>query len=486
MKKRTTQFFLYQYRFIIGYILLATIFFALLCIMPGIAPNGLSQGEMDSAVAASRLDLSFISKGDIVNLPYLTLQKISLHFLGLSIFSIKLPSIIIGVLTGFFIILLLNRWFKNDVAIVGSILTTLSTAFLFLAGNGTPIVMYIFWLALILWLGSKIVGNDNVNPILVVSFFISIALSAYTPHLLYVAFAIAAAGLLHPHLRFALKQLQIWQLIICIAIFVLFISPLVAGCIIKTDNIQSLLSMQSLNFGDYVNNIAQAFAPFFSFSMVYDSIYLAPLFGLATVALVVIGILASIGKMFTSRNTVVSLLVIYSIVIAGLNRDVAISVIIPLAVLSSAGIESIINKWYSLFPENPYAHLFGIIPMVTIIFMIIASGLSHFIMGYHYAPRVADNFNNDIALISTHIKTETPIIFGADNNENFDFYQLLEKYNGYQIRQEISDEFTEIATTSSEKPEQFKLKEIITSPKSRNSDRLYIYSKITEEEKGDE
>jgi hypothetical protein len=244
--------------------------------------------------------------------------------------------------------------------------------------------------------------------------------------------------------------------------------------------------MQSLNFGDYVNNIAQAFAPFFSFSMVYDSIYLAPLFGLATVALVVIGILASIGKMFTSRNTVVSLLVIYSIVIAGLNRDVAISVIIPLAVLSSAGIESIINKWYSLFPENPYAHLFGIIPMVTIIFMIIASGLSHFIMGYHYAPRVANNFNNDIALISTHIKTETPIIFDADNNENFDFYQLLEKYNGYQIRQEISDEFTEIATTSSEKPEQFKLKEIITSPKSRNSDRLYIYSKITEEEKGDE
>jgi hypothetical protein len=110
--------------------------------------------------------------------------------------------------------------------------------------------------------------------------------------------------------------------------------------------------MQSLNFGDYVNNIAQAFAPFFSFSMVYDSIYLAPLFGLATVALVVIGILASIGKMFTSRNTVVSLLVIYSIVIAGLNRDVAISVIIPLAVLSSAGIESIINKHLKIFHDQ--------------------------------------------------------------------------------------------------------------------------------------
>lgn len=454
--------------------------------MPSIAPNGLNQGEMDSAVTASNLSADFIGKGDIINLPYITLQKLSLHFFGLSLFSIKLPSIIIGAITGFFIILLLNRWFKNDVAIIGSILTTLSTAFLFLAGNGTPIIMYVFWLALILWLGSKIVGNENINPILVVSFFISIALASYTPHLLYVAFAIAAAGLLHPHLRFALKQLQIWQLIICVAIFVLFISPLVIGCIVKSENIQALLSMPNLNIGDFINNIAQAFAPFFSFSMAYDSIFLAPLFGLATVALVAIGVLASIGKMFTSRNTVVSLLVIYSIIIAGLNRDVAISIIIPLAVLSAAGVESIINKWYSLFPENPYAHLFGIIPMMTIIVMIIASGLSHFMMGYRYAPRVVDNFTNDLALISEHVDKDTPIIIPA-SNANYAFYQLLAKYSNYQIRQEISESDTKIAIMQSQKPEHFELKEIITSPKSRNSDRLYIYSKISEkEEKGEE
>lgn len=483
MKKRTKQFFLYRHRLGIGYVLLAFIFFALLSYLPNIAPGGISQEEMDSTIASSELDRSFITKGDIIDMPYHLIQKISLHFLGLNLFAIKLPSIIIAVMAGFFIILLLNRWFKNDVAIIGSILTTLSTAFLFLAGNGTPLIMYVFWLALILWLGSKIVGNDRVHPMLVISFFLCVALSAYTPHLLYVAFGICAAGIIHPHLRFALKQLTFWQLALSIGIFVLTISPLVIGCILKTENIQSLLLMPKFSLGSFINNISTAFAPFFSFSLVYDSTFLAPLFGLATVSLVVIGILASVGKMYTSRNTVVSLLAIYAIIISGLNGDVAIAIIIPIAVLSAAGVESIIDKWYSLFPENPYAHLFGIIPMVVVISMIIGSGLSHFVFGYHYTPRVADNFNDDLTIISENIDKNTPLLITGETT-NGDFYRLLGKYEGYNIISK-TDDANIYATFNAQKEENFALKQIITSPKSRNSDRLYIYSKVTEEEKGE-
>ena len=159
MKKRTKQSFLYRYRFIIGYTILTLAFFSLLSILPSIAPNGLTSGEMESVVKASEITPSFITDGKVINLPYLLIQKASISLLGLSLYSIKLPSIIFATLAALFIILLLNRWFKSDVAVIGSIFTTLSTAFLFLAGNGTPTITYIFWLALILWLGSKIVGN---------------------------------------------------------------------------------------------------------------------------------------------------------------------------------------------------------------------------------------------------------------------------------------------------------------------------------------
>ena len=433
---------------------------------------------MDSAYEASRIGPTLVEQGNVVDLPYIVLQKTSLHIFGLNLLSIKLPSIIIAVATAFFIILLLNRWFKNDVAIIASILTTLSTAFLFLATSGTPAIMYIFWLALILWSGSKIVGNEHVNPLLVMLFFASIGLSLYTPQLILVAIVIAIAGITHPHLRFTLKQLKKWQLIISIIVFGIIVTPLVVGIIKQPENIQALCFMKDFSFSKFIHNISSAFAPFFSFSLVYNSVYLAPLFGLATVALVVIGVLASVGKMFMSRNTIVSLLVIFAIIISGLNPAIAISIIIPVAILSAAGVESIIEKWYSLFPENPYAHLFGIIPLVIVMGMIIISGLAHFIFGYHYAPRVAENFNNDLTIIQENVSRDTKLII-APEDDNYHFYKLLAKYDGYEVKDSYSYKDETIASFGAIHDEKYELKRIITSPKSRKSDRLYIYSKVT-------
>ena len=116
--------------------------------------------------------------------------------------------------------------------------------------------------------------------------------------------------------------------------------------------------------------------------------------------------------------------------------------------------------------------------------MIIGSGLSHFIFGYHYAPRVANNFNNDLTIITDNISKETPLLI-TDDTKNGDFYKLLDKYEDYIIIDHSSD-VAEYAAFSARKDEGFTLKQIITSPKSRNSDRLYIYSKVTEqEEKGE-
>lgn len=486
VKKRTKQSFLYRNRFIIGYTLLIFAFFSLLSILPNIAPHGLSAAEMDSVVQASEIKANFISEGEVVNLPYLLIQKASISLLGLSLYSIKLPSIIFATFAAFFIILLLNRWFKSDVAVIGSIFTTLSTAFLFLAGSGTPAIMYIFWLALILWLGSKIVGNRHIHPLLVVSFVIAVALSIYTPHMFYVALCIALAGLIHPHLRFSLKQIKTHQLIINIAIATVLLAPLVIACCFKHSVIADLIFMHDFSLRAITENISTAFAPFFSFSMAYGSIYLAPLFGLATVALMLIGALASVGKLFTSRNTVVSLLIIFAIIFSGLNPSIAISIIMPFAILSSAGIESIIEKWHSLFPENPYAHALGTLPVVVVVAMILVSGLSHFINGYRYSPRVANNFNNDISYIKDNLDSGSVLIVKAEDR-NYSFYKLLEDYNSITVLTELPNrnDLTVAYLGQSASDDELELQRIITSPKSRNSDRLYIYHKITKEKSGE-
>ena len=213
--------------------------------------------------------------------------------------------------------------------------------------------------------------------------------------------------------------------------------------------------------------------------------YLAPLFGLATVSLIIIGALASMGKLFTTRNTIVSLLIIYSIVVAGFNPNAAISIIIPIAILTTAGIESIIQKWHSLFPENPYAHIIGALPIVVIVLFIIYSDLSHFIFGYHYTPSVANNFNNDITLISENLKSGTVLIM-ADTHKDHDFYKLLEAKNNLTIMSQVPER-NDLPIASLGEPlkdEKLELKQIITSPKRLNSARLYIYEKITTEKQG--
>ena len=146
-----SKLFLYRYRFIIGYIVLGLAFIALIFLLPLISPAGLSDLERQSVVGSYDLHFSSITSGDLVDLPYHILQKLSILLFGLTPYAIKLPSILVGLVLGLLLILLLNRWFKSNVALLASILTVLSTPFLYLAGSGTPLIMLVFWPTLMLW-----------------------------------------------------------------------------------------------------------------------------------------------------------------------------------------------------------------------------------------------------------------------------------------------------------------------------------------------
>ena len=182
--------------------------------MPTIAPNGLSEAEIESASTSYNLHFETIATGDIVDLPYHTLQKMSIRYIGFNNYAIKLPSIAIGILLGILLILLLNRWFKSNVALLASILTILSVPFLWLAGSGTPLIMLVFWPTLLLWLGSKIQGVKKPRPLYCFVFAFVLLLSIFTPHIPYLAIFIVLFAFFNPHLRFTIKTLPKIPLII--------------------------------------------------------------------------------------------------------------------------------------------------------------------------------------------------------------------------------------------------------------------------------
>jgi hypothetical protein len=475
MRIKIDKLFLYRHRFVIGYSILILIFGILLFFLPLVSPEGIAKDEMQSTISSMEVTVQGVVHGDAVHLPYRLLQQASVSLFGLSLYAIKLPSIIIAGLTAVFLVLLLNRWFKSNVAIIASAIVALSSMFLFLAGFGTPAITYLFWLTLILWLGSKILGASRPHPMLVSVFMLVLTLSLYTPHLIYVALLIAIAAIAHPHMRFTIKKFKVNQIIVCLALVAVIASPLIVAAIMRPGMLIELLFVKG-DF-DFAENVVSAFAPFFSFGSAYESVFLSPLFGLATVALIFVGILASVGKMFTSRNMVVSLLVIFSIVSSGIDPSAATLIVIPVAVLVAAGVESIIEKWYSLFPENPYARVFGLFPVAAFTGIIIISSLSHFVFGYHYTPAVANNFDNDITLINNNLRAGTVLLVPADTVE-FRFYKNLEGQNGITVTSTLPDrkDITVATLGKWAEPIELPLKRIITSQKSQNSDRLYIYS----------
>ena len=474
MKKITiSRLFLYKHRFLIGYIVLGLAFVALLFALPLFAQNNLSEAEIESATSSYALSIDAPMNGDLVNLPYRILQKASIMIFGLNTYSIKLPSIVIGLLLGLLLILLLNRWFKNNVSLLASCLVILSTPFLFLAGSGTPLIMLVFWPTLLLWLGSKIQGEKKPKPIYSLIFAVSLFASIFTPYMIYFAIFCVLFVFLQPHLRFILKSLPKLPLL-CVLIIIGCGAALLALNIIKHPEIISeLLLSSSFRPENFFSNIGTGLAPVFSWKNSLQNVFLSPLMSLPAFALVLIGLFSTTRGFFASRNSIAALLLIFTIVITGLNPEAVVFFILPFAILVAHGLRYLLEKWYGLFPENPYARIAAILPLAILFAIILVPSVLQYVYGYRYNPSIANEFNYSLPIIRENLTDETLLV-----SKHYDFYKILENYSDLKVVDTVPADAPEhlavLENTISD--ENYELDRIITSPMSDNSDIIYLYT----------
>ncbi|MBO4813263.1 glycosyltransferase family 39 protein [Candidatus Saccharibacteria bacterium] len=474
MKKRTiSKLFLYRYRFLIGYIILGVAFITLLISLPLIAQNGLSDAEIDSATTSYYLSPDNLFTGNMVDMPYHALQKVSIKLFGLTAYAIKLPSIIIGLVLGLLLILLLNRWFKSNVSLIASCLIVLSTPFLFLAGSGTPLIMIVFWPTLLLWLGSKIQGEKRPKPMYSFVFAIAMLFSLFTPYMIYFAILCVVFLLAQPHLRFVVKSLPKLPLVLVGLIILAGFVLLGVNIFQRPDTISELLFSSGFETGSFFRNIGYGFSPVFSWHNSSEGVFLSPLISLPTLALALIGLFSTTKGFFASRNSIATMLLIFCIIITGFNPNAVIFIILPLSILTAHGIKYLLEKWYGLFPENPYARISALFPITLLFGIMIISGLLQYIYGYRYNPNIADSFNNNLSIISKNLTDETLVV-----QDHFDFYKILEDKTSLRVSNKVNTSAEKIAVMGdrSEVPENYSLYRIITSPRKDNSDIIYLYT----------
>ncbi len=471
-----TDSFFYRHRYFVGYGLVAIGLISVLLFAGFYLPGGLSTAEMQSAIKSDAINFLDHNTFTITNLPYHLLQKLSINFLGLSIISIKLPSIILAFFSAIGMALLLGRWFKRSISILASLIAVTTGQFLFIAQDGTPGILYLFWAVWLMLLATTVITRPKRKTALKISFFIMAALSFYTPLSIYILIAMLTSTLLHPHLRYLFRQLSKPKLIIGLVFAAILTIPLVMACWKDTSLALTLLGVPS-QLPDFMTNLSSLGSQYLGFAKPKGMTMITPVFALGSMLIIGLGIFNTIKNHSTARSYIILTWMLCLIPFIILNPSFNIIMFLPLVLLLASGLKYLLSYWYDLFPNNPYARIGGLIPIIILVGALVISGGDRYLYGYRYDPNIVPSFSRDINLIPKDTKK---LIVSLNEKP---FFSLLEKYNkDIKISTDTttSDESFTVTKEAKKDFTGYKIDKIITTSNQKDSDRFYLYKKATD------
>lgn len=470
-----SKYFLYRWRYVIGYSLIGIVLITLLLFAALLTPAGLSEGEMRNAAISSTVSFSDMSTLAITQLPYHLLQAASFELFGISNFTIKLPSLILGLLSGIGFIILLRRWFTLNVAVLASLIAVTTGQFLYIAQAGTPSILYIFWPIVILLLGTQITRGLKWRYASKIAFVVAVALSLYTPLSIYPLIAVILTVFLHPHLRAVLRRLSKKRLAVISLIGAILVTPLVYFITLNPELGVRLLGLPVEWPPNLIENITTVFKQYFLFWEPSATTVMTPVFGLGSALIIGMGLYRLIRTRETTRSYLITIWILCLLPVLLLNPSFTTVSFVPSMLMLAAGLTSLIGYWYRLFPRNPYARIGGLIPIIILVGALITTGLVRYAYGYHYTPSVATLFSKDLTLLPKDTKQLVV------SEQEKPFYDAVAKYRDTLtvVTKPSADMFTITKEAQKSAPKNYTIEEIITNPYSHDADRFYIYEKST-------
>jgi hypothetical protein len=481
MGKKVTDYLLYRWRYILGYSIIALIIVGLIIIAGLYIPGGISHDEMQSVVASSSFSLHSFDPALVVNLPYHLLQQLSMKAFGVTMLSIKLPSLILAALSALGMILLLQMWFKRNVAVLTAILMITTGQFLFVAQSGTPSIVYVFWSVWLLVAAMMISRKAPGLGLWKVVLFSSAALSLYTPFSLYILIALTSATILHPHLRYLVRQMLRAKLKVAIATVcaLLLITPLVYAIVLHPNVGYTLLGVPA-HAPNVITNAVQLLHQYFDFITPSTGTLMTPVYGLGSVVLIILGIVRLVTTKYTARSYIISAWAILLVPIILVNPDFTSVTFVPLMLVMGMGVNTLMTSWYRLFPRNPYARIAGLIPLAILVTGMLLSGVSRYVYGYLYDPNIAGNFSRDISLVNHQLANKSlGKITAVVSKDEEAFYQVVAHHNSnLSVVTTAPAAITTTTLTTHDARKALPTKDaavIITDRSVQASNRLYIY-----------
>lgn len=485
-KRALKNYTLYKLRFWLGYGVLGIIIATVLVVAALYVPGGLTAGEKQSALQSATMDITKPATLLIVDFPYHALQRLSIAVFGVHDFSIKLPSLIFGVLSIIGLILVLIKRFKQTVSILAAGIILVSAQFISLATTGTPSIMFVFWSVLLLFIAAYGVGKNGFKPWAIYAGGITATLALFTPFTIYLVLAFLVGALLHPHLRYIVRRSSKNALTTSTLVLAAGVAVLIYASISDISFLSHLIFNSASFSTQLLENLRIIGLQLFDFTSLSTATtgYLTPLFGFSVIMLSTLGAVillrerhSVLSHMLFSWTTLLTPVILF-------NPGTLYLLIVPMAFFVAVGSSQILTYWYRLFPRNPYARVFALAPVSILFACVIVSGVIRFFYSYHYYAPLANQSYEDTALVEQSLAREPDALLLVTPGERA-FYRLTLDANGHKHTLVTTKSITFgqqsehiIATRDASSyltrtPSQV----IADSSFNRASDRLYIYKK---------
>lgn len=407
---------LYRHRYGFAYTVLAVLTVILLTLNFTSLPPGLSQAEQASALVSSRLNLTFesitaapkallefLQHTNTVDLPYHLLQKYTLETFGLSPLGVRLPSLLLAGASIGALFILLQRLIRAKSAIVASLLIATSSWFISLGRLGTPDIMIVFWTVSLLLLTIAISQQAKQQHLWRLLVLVSLGLALYTPGTALLVATIAIAAVLQPHLRYLVRRIHPANAMLGVVLTAAILMPL-GFTLWHTPTV----GLSLLHIPIELPTPMDFFANFFTaFSALLNPLAISfngapqPLVALPIAALALIGAIRLVKDWHSVRSHVLLIWLALLLPLIGLSRSYTLTFLfMPLMLLAAIGVQNIIQYWYTLFPRNPYARIFGLLPLGLLLVVVIQFNYQRYFQALPYAKETVSLYDQDPFLLT--------------------------------------------------------------------------------------
>lgn len=423
MKTRTLkELLLYNYRYWIGYLIVIGFFIYFLGWRLGSLVPGLSMGEITAA--AGNTSLVEILKMPIYPFHSL-LQWVAIQAFGVSPFILRLPSIILGLLTAFFLYQLLKKWFGKPTALLSTALFVSADWYLFIARNGTGLIEFSFWLSLAFLSFTKLLERKNRWVLL---YAVSLAGLLLCPFGIYAVITLLVGLFMSRVFRERAKAASIWLKIPSVSIVLGTLIAIVLLSVKDSTLAKTLLGIQDLpTITEYARNLffnASAVIAVFPTANQTVSPTGILFFRFFELIFIAFGVIMLWRTRVNRLNLTVLVLSVVLVITGGLS-PVSIGgslLLIPAAIFMTAGIRHFIYRWQKTFPKNPYARTAAVIPLAVLFILTVSL---HYISYFNLWPNQSVStvaFKRDFSLAKQELqKTEYDgkLCFVDSSDQNF-------------------------------------------------------------------